>query len=315
MSLFKSLVNRNILPEIFFNCLLPDKDISKLLCTCRDLKEMILKWKAIFSIPKIVFLHAEKNNVNYLFNLLMHYCKNINKLHIIYDDNKLLTNDGYHYLIQIKQLSELNIVGCSGNGLRIISGSLSYLTSLKIENSPLVSSEDLGSISKLTRLERIDLESVYNLNNYAVANYSTLTNLKSIRVTRCLTLSDVGLKCLVANKEFLVQLEINDCRSIGSSFRAISIHYGIYSTGFHCLTTLTNLTNLTILNCYLDDLALNMICYSCIRIEHLCIGNIYQNALITKEGLNNILCLMNLKSLDINNFVGNDGKITKNFKL
>jgi hypothetical protein len=273
------------------------------------MKEMILKWKAVFSIQKIV-LYAI--NDTYLLNLLIHYSKNIFKLHI--NDADKLTNAGYQHLvllIQIK-LSELNIVRCSsGNGLRIISVSLSYLTSLKIEKSPLVSSEDLDSLSKLTQLEKLDLESILNLNNDAVANYSSLTNIKSIRVKKCSNLSDVGLRYLVANKEFLVQLEINDCRSIGSSFRAICVHYGIYSEGFHCLTTLTNLTILTIVNCYLDNLALNKICSSCIRIEDLFVGNIYQYALINKEGLNNINCLSNLKSLCVNNFVDDGGRMIK----
>jgi Leucine-rich repeat (LRR) protein len=88
------------------------------------------------------------------------------------------------------------------------------------------------------------------------------------------------LSYLVANKQFLVRLEIINCG-------------GISSEGYHCLTTLTNLTSLTIVNSKLDDIGLNMICSSCLLIEYL---DIKFNGLITIEGLNNIHCLIDLKS-------------------
>jgi hypothetical protein len=113
-------------------------------------------------------------------------------------------------------------------------------------------------------------------------NYSTLVKIKSITVSLCHSLSGLGLSYLVVNKEFLFQLEINDC-------------FGIYLEGYHCLTALTNLIVLTIntLACF-DDIGLNMICSSCLLIEYLYIQRSFR---ITKEGLNNIHCLTHLKSL------------------
>jgi Leucine-rich repeat (LRR) protein len=87
---------------------------------------------------------------------------------------------------------------------------------------------------------------------------------------------------LVANKQFLVQLKIDDC-------------VGISSEGYHCLTTLTNLTSLTVINSTLGNIGLLVICSSCLLIEYLDIRS--WNGLITVEGLNNIHCLMHLKAL------------------
>jgi Leucine-rich repeat (LRR) protein len=105
--------------------------------------------------------------------------------------------------------------------------------------------------------------------------------MKSISIWDCHGLSGLGLSYLVANKQFLVQLEINDC-------------YGISSKGYHCLTTLINLTSLTFVNSSLDDIGLNMICSSCLLIEYL---DVQRNRFITIEGLNNIHYLIHLKSL------------------
>jgi hypothetical protein len=105
--------------------------------------------------------------------------------------------------------------------------------------------------------------------------------MKSISIRECHGLSGLGLSYLVANKQFLVQLEIDYCD-------------GISSEGYHCLTTLTNLTNLTVHDSKFDYIGLNMICSSCLLIEYL---DIQYNDLITGEGLNNIYCLSHLKSL------------------
>jgi hypothetical protein len=105
--------------------------------------------------------------------------------------------------------------------------------------------------------------------------------MKSIRVYRCHGLSGLGLSYLVANKQFLVQLDIIRCD-------------GISSEGYHCLTTLTNLYHLTVDDSKLDDIGLNMIFSSCLLIEYL---GIRYNDFITLEGLNNIHCLIHLKSL------------------
>jgi hypothetical protein len=95
----------------------------------------------------------------------------------------------------------------------------------------------------------------------------------------------------VANKKLLVKLEIEDCR-------------GIRRDGYDCVSTLTNLTSLTIFDCLLDDIGLFDICSSCLLIEYLDVQNfrsIRINELITIEGLDNINCLVNLKSLFLTN--------------
>jgi hypothetical protein len=62
---------------------------------------------------------------------------------------------------------------------------------------------DLGSLSKLINLEKIDLDYINNLDDAAVMNYSSLTKMKSIRVSYCRGFSILGLNYLI-NKEFLV---------------------------------------------------------------------------------------------------------------
>jgi hypothetical protein len=221
-------------------------------------------------------------------NMIIHYSSNIIKLSIPY--NKFLRIDGYHHVALLNSnLLELSIKKCLEGGLCVISHSLFNLISLSIYLSPSVSSEDLDSLSKLTNLEKIDLYNIQHLDDNSVVNYSTLTKMKSIAVSR--GLSGLGLSYLVANKEFLVQLEIIDCWRISSED-------GISSEGFHCLSTLTNLTYLTIYNSGLDDIGLNMICSSCLLIEYF---NIQGNNDLTIEGLNNIYCLIHLKSLSMTN--------------
>jgi hypothetical protein len=122
-----------------------------------------------------------------------------------------------------------------------------------------------------------------HLYDAAVVNYSTLAKMKSIKLLYCHGFSRLGLSYLVANKQFLVQLEIINCD-------------GISSEGYHCLTTLNNLTSLTIRGCKLDAIGLNMICFNCLLIEYIVIRG---NGFITVEGLNNIHCLIHLKSLSL----------------
>jgi hypothetical protein len=183
-------------------------------------------------------------------------------------------------------LLELSINNCLEGGLFVISHSLVNLTSLSISYSPSVSSGDLDSLSKLTNLEKINLHGIEHLDDAAVVNYSTLTKMNSIAVAYCYGLSGLGLSYLVANKQFLVQLKINYCP-------------GISSEGYHCLTTLTNLTSLTIIYGELDDIELNVICSSCLLIEHLDIRGMKRQYLINVEGLNNIHCLIQLNSLSL----------------
>jgi hypothetical protein len=112
------------------------------------------------------------------------------------------------------------------------------------------------------------------------------TKLKSLEVSE-INVTHVGF---LANKVLLVSLEIHNCTSIGSN------------GGFHCLTTLTNLTHLKFFQCFLDNATLNMICSSCLLIEHLTIRAIIVDLnldLISKEGLNSIHYLSNLKSLSL----------------
>jgi hypothetical protein len=77
-STFLYLVERHISPEIFFNSLLCEKDLAVLLCTCRDMKKMILKWKAIFPIEKFIIKDSMTDKM--LGNLTNHYSCNIKKL-------------------------------------------------------------------------------------------------------------------------------------------------------------------------------------------------------------------------------------------
>jgi hypothetical protein len=107
--------------------------------------------------------------------------------------------------------------------------------------------------------------------------------MKAIRLSSCYGLSGLGLSYLVANKQFLVQLEIICCS-------------GISFEGYHCLTTLTSLSYLTSRSINLDDIGLNMICSSCLHIEYL---DIRGNNFITIEGLNNIHCLIHLKAFSL----------------
>jgi hypothetical protein len=70
-AVFLSLIERNISPEIFFASLLSDEDLSKLLCTCRGMKEIILKWKTIFPIQKYEIKETMTNEM--LGNMIIHY--------------------------------------------------------------------------------------------------------------------------------------------------------------------------------------------------------------------------------------------------
>jgi hypothetical protein len=195
--------------------------------------------------------------------------------------------DGYHHMALLhSNLLELSIENCLEGGLCVISHSLVNLTSLSISDSPSVSSEDLDSLSKLTNLEKIILDIIKNLDDAAVVNYSTLAKMKSIRVCGCQGLSGLGLSYLVANKQFLVELEIICCS-------------GISSEGYHCLTTLTNLTSLCVWNGLVDDFGLKMICSSCLLIEFLDIRNTIKRQNITFEGLKNIHFLIHLNSLSL----------------
>jgi hypothetical protein len=293
-SLFLQLSDRNISSEIFFNSLLSEEDLSILLCTCRSLKKMILKWKRVFPIKE--FTTKKTMSENMLGNMIKHYSQNIIKLNFNFD-SILLTVDGYNHLAFLHtNLLELDINKCSGYGLNVISTSLINLKSLKFQRSWSLSHEDLDSISKLTNLEKIDLDNLYNLDDIAVFNFSTLRMIESLRVAWCPLISGLGLRGIfLSNKELLVQLELCDCG-------------GISSEGYHCLTILTNLTKLTIRASRLDDIGLNLICIRCVRLEFL---EMKWNSGITINGLDNIHCLVHLGSLCLR--VASEDWLTKLF--
>jgi hypothetical protein len=143
-------------------------------------------------------------------------------------------------------------------------------------------------LSKLTNLEELELNGVNNLNDAAVLHYSTLTMINSIKIEGGFyLLTGLGLSCLVANKNFLVELSL--CRGCS----------GISPEGYHCLSSLIYLTKLTLMFLNLDDMGLNLICSSCIRLESLIIYNGYTNSKLTVEGLNSIHCLSHLNSLTL----------------
>jgi hypothetical protein len=147
-------VERNISPEIFFDALLSDQDLSKLLCTCRSMKEMILKWKTIFPIQKFNIKRSMTDEM--LGNFLMNYSHNIKKLNFLFFYGKefSVTIDGLQHLALLhSSLLELTFVDCFKNGLRVISSLLPNLTSITICDSSSVTSGDLDSLSKLTNLE------------------------------------------------------------------------------------------------------------------------------------------------------------------
>jgi hypothetical protein len=204
----------------------------------------ILEWKTIFPIEE---LRIKENITNIMVgNMITNYSHKVKKLFL--PESSMLNIDGYHFLALLHPyLEELEIEECIENGLQVISSSLINLISLTISYSYSVSSAEWDSLSKLTNLEKIDLCRMKELNDASVVNYSTLTKVKSIKVSHCHGLSGLGLSYLVANKELLVELEIVYCD-------------GISSEGCHCLTTLINLTSLTVIYGKLNDIGELIFC-------------------------------------------------------
>jgi hypothetical protein len=276
---FLTIIDRRILLELFFDALLSDEDLSKLLCTCRPMKQMILEWKR--NVPIKYLEIGEFMTDDKLFKLIKHYSNYITTLTI--DFHSILTIKGYKHLILLKSnLIELSIQQCLGKGLAIISSSFTDLKTLRIAHCFKATNKSVDSLSRLTNLGEIELYDCFQ-NDISVKNYSSLINIASMTLIWCEGLTGKGLRYLVVNKEFLVQLKIKEC-------------HGIAAEGYHCLTTLTNLTNLTINVSQFDDIGLNMICSSCLLIEYL---NVRKND-VTIEGFNNINCLINLKALKCN---------------
>jgi hypothetical protein len=241
------------------------------------MKETILKWKKIF--PTKYLEIGELMTSEMLENMIFHYSKKVKALTICFrslwtkpKDYRLLT------LLESSNLIELNIQKCLGNGLLLITSSLTDLKTLRIGHIT-ASKKAVDSVTRLTNLEEIELFDCIQ-NDSSVVNYSSLIHIASITLNWNGSLTGLGLSYLVTNKEFLVQLKIMDC-------------HGISSEGYHCLTTLTNLTNLLINMSQLDDAGLNIICSSCLLIEYLDI----RNNDLSVEALNNIHCLIYLKTL------------------
>jgi hypothetical protein len=272
------IISERTISSDLFNSLLSDRDLSGLLQTCKGMKTMVLQWKNIFPIE--TFQISWRNNDEDIKKIILYYSCKIKKLKV----DSLCTIDGYHHLTLLHPyLTDLSIQGCINLGLRVVSFWLKNLTSLSLFYSPSVSSEDVDSLSKLTKLEKIRFDDIENLNDAAVANYSTLYKIMSMNIAHCGTISGLGLSRLMAKKDLLTDLDIYDCK-------------GISSKGYHCLTSLNNLTNLEIVDCKLENFSLNLICSHCLLIEHLVI---YANDKITQEGLNNIHYLTCLSYLSV----------------
>jgi hypothetical protein len=171
------------------------------------------------------------------------------------------------------------------DGLREISRSLINLSSLTLTESPAVPSEDLDSLSLLTNLEKLFFGGVTYLNEDDVANYSTLTNLRSIHLLSCVHFPMLGLISLLINKPLLVHLAIDNCHKISAE-------------GYYCISKLTNLTSLSIkCKSRLNNNGLILISNSCLLIKELCIRCDHR---ITKVGLSSFHCLNHLESLSLN---------------
>jgi hypothetical protein len=316
-SSFVSLTQKHITPELFFNCLLSDQDLSKLLCTCHDMKEKILHWKKVFPIE--VFGVQESMTDSKLGNLIGYYSANISKLAIFQHINyESLTPDGFQHPVSCLSYSLVNLevtpFFLSGGVLKVISKYLTNLTSLCIchfpregdpregedrslfrstsylrylQCFPNLPSDELNLIAKLTNLEKIKFYSVERLVDTAVINYSALKKIRRITICNSDYLTGLGLSYLVANKESLVKLSLKRCWLISSE-------------GYHCLSTLHNLTKLIILSSKLDDIGLNVICTSCLLIEYLDIKrepDYNDFPKFSLMGYDNISCLIHLHSL------------------
>jgi hypothetical protein len=279
-SLFLNLTLRNISHEIFFNSLLSDGDLSKLLSTCRGMKEMILKWKQFFPIQE--FTTGEYITDKMFENMILHYSRNIKKL-TISGRSRELTLNGYdqHVALLHLNLLELDCLRYFPGAVTKFSSSLLNLTSLRLLESTQ-SYEDLESISQLTNLRKLELDSCLDLKykQFSLEFLSTLTQMKSISISR---LSGNRLDCWLekTNKQILVELKIDSCSRISAE-------------EYHCLSTLTDLTLLSFTRCKVDDIGLNLICSSCHHIANMYLD---YNDRVTRNGLNNFHFLVNLTSL------------------
>jgi hypothetical protein len=205
---------------------------------------------------------------NELEKFLRFYSRNIQKLYICYRSSET-TIEGLHLItenLQQSNLLHLEIDPLPYGLIYLICCSFSNLVSLSLSNSYNETCESLAIISRLTKLEKIELTNIQIITeddavdglDAAFHNFSVLTKLKTIKVKECSVLFWSGLSCLVANKgESLLEIRLDDC------FDALS------SEGCHCLTILSNLTNLTMFCSNLNETGLNIICCHCLLIEYL----------------------------------------------
>jgi hypothetical protein len=285
-SQFLSLAGRSISTEIFFDCLLSNEDLSKLLCTCRGMKLVILEAKRVFPIQKVIIndlmTHSRLNN------MISHFSNKIEKLVIPFGNGFLWKIHGYHIIALLhSNLKSLDFPSCSSAGLAILLAStLTNLTSLAMSDC----TDDIDLVFK---------------------SLSTLIKLKSLKIRRFEGLTGVGLAYLGANERLLTQLTIEDCRTIPSD-------------GFECLTLLTNLTILSIRRTNLDSNGLFFICWKCGAIKDLEISDVdskkfYKRLLFflfqNLQSLTLNFCDKSLKSLVRVNLVNNPRLTLTKLKL
>jgi hypothetical protein len=158
---FLSIIERNFSSELFFDGLLSDEDLSKLLCTCRVMKEMILKWKNIFPIKQIN-IKSEIMTNEMLVNLINHYSSNI---------IKLIVPDGYGLIDSIASSS--------------LHSNLLYLK-LDIKDGISNDEQFYSRLAQLINLEHLFLTgnsySNYELTNERLSNLSTLVSLSHLTI-------------------------------------------------------------------------------------------------------------------------------------
>jgi hypothetical protein len=188
-SIFLDLVQRNYSSEIFFDSLLSDEDLSKLLCTCRGMKEMILKWKNILPIQEYTIQRTMTDNM--FGNMIMHYSSNIEKLTFSIDSSLTLFEDEGVLFQHLSILSKLIYLGCfqmipSEFYLAPILSCFINLTYLELEYCTIIYHnaelcQQLTSLS-LTRL-KIN-ESTVRLNG--LCHLSSMVNLSYLELTNSL---------------------------------------------------------------------------------------------------------------------------------
>jgi hypothetical protein len=304
MSLFLTLVQRNISLEIFFDSLLSDEDLSKLLCTCRGLKEMIQEWKRIFPIETLSINNSITDKK--LMDMIFHYSNKI-KMIVIHNTEKTLTIEGFSNLALLNShLTDLSIVNnVIIDSICLISRSLVNLKSLSIRDDEYAmrnfTPHVFDSIYSLYGLEKLSLECIGSkvFDEFVESYRFTLNSLKSISVSfhfladsldydggnldyQYLYGGSISLyKFLWNHQDTLVELKLERC-------------YTLYAREFAYVSNLTNLTSLSIVYSNIDDIRLKKICSGCLLIERLDIRN---NHGISRNGLDHIGHLVFLREL------------------